>query len=411
MRSELRWLLPLGAALLAASTHAAEPTPAAPTFVPIETVLGADCWGAFGDDVLQAMHDCRAGDGARIALQVADAETGPARAGFDARCDGARCADLAQLLQVAPQRRVLLRTPPRRLDAVLAAVQAADAGTRVTIEPQLQRPQGSSVPIPLAPGVRYWHEARGMPAPVMLHIARIDLRTPGLELVGTPGERSGGKEFVATPTSTFVREHRLALAINADYFLPFDGGHLLDKAFVPLAGSGVTAEGLALSDGRLASDSATEDARVNGAFCAGRHGAHIVRGRGGCPRGSRVGIGAGPVLLLDGRRQPRESSRAAYYDAREPRTALGLDAKRQTLWLVVVDGRQPRYSEGMTLDELSAVFEHLGASSAINLDGGGSSTMAARVDGQVRVLNSSIHTGIPGRERPVANHLGVRVQP
>ncbi len=410
MRSDPRWLLTLGGALLAAAAGAAEPAPDAPAFVPIETVLGADCWGEFGDDVPRALRDCRAADGGRIALQVADAETGPARAGFDARCDGARCADLAQLLHAAPQRRLLLRTPPRRLDAVVAAVQAADAGARVAIEPQLQRAQGSSAPIALAPGVRYWHSARSTPAPVMLHIAQIDLRTPGLELVGTPGDRSGGKEFLATPTSAFVREHGLALAINADYFLPFDGGHLLDKAFVPQAGSGVSAEGLAIGDGRLASDSATEDPRVDGAFCAGPRGAQIVRGRGGCPRGSRVGIGAGPVLLLDGKRQPRESSRAAYYDGREPRTALGLDARRQTLWLVVVDGRQPHYSEGMTLDELSAVFEALGASSAINLDGGGSSTMAARVDGQVRVLNSSIHTGIPGRERPVANHLGVRVQ-
>nr|WP_324250422.1 phosphodiester glycosidase family protein [Xanthomonas vesicatoria] len=44
----------------------------------------------------------------------------------------------------------------------------------------------------------------------------------------------------------------------------------------------------------------------------------------------------------------------------------------------------------------------------INLDGGGSSTLAARVDGRVRTLNRPIHTGIPGRERPVANQLGVR---
>ncbi|PPT81827.1 hypothetical protein XthCFBP4691_17850 [Xanthomonas theicola] len=402
-------MLTLGGALLAASACAAEPAPAVPAFVPMETVLSADCWGAFADDVLQAVRDCRKADGTRIALQVADAEAGPARAGFDARCAGARCADLAQLLQVAPQRRLLLRTPPRRIDAVLAAVQAASAGARVAIEPQLQRPQGASAPIALAQGVRYWRSARSTPAPAMLHIAQIDLRTPGLELVGTPGDRSGGKEFVATPTSAFVREHGLALAINADYFLPFDGGRLLDKAFVPLAGSGVTAEGLAISDGRLASDTRTEDARVDGAFCAGARGARIVRG--GCPRGTRVGIGAGPLLLLDGKRQPREASRAAYYDEREPRTALGLDAARQTLWLVVVDGRQPHYSEGMTLDELSAVFEQLGARSAMNLDGGGSSTMAARVDGQVRVLNSSIHTGIPGRERPVANQLGIRARP
>lgn len=73
--------------------------------------------------------------------------------------------------------------------------------------------------------------------------------------------------------------------------------------------------------------------------------------------------------------------------------------------MVVADGRQPGYSAGMTLDALTAVFEQLGAHAAINLDGGGSSTLAARVDGDVRALNRPIHTGIPGRERPVANQL------
>ncbi len=44
----------------------------------------------------------------------------------------------------------------------------------------------------------------------------------------------------------------------------------------------------------------------------------------------------------------------------------------------------------------------------MNLDGGGSSTMVvAGRDGQSRVLNSPIDNYIPGRERPVANHLGI----
>jgi len=50
----------------------------------------------------------------------------------------------------------------------------------------------------------------------------------------------------------------------------------------------------------------------------------------------------------------------------------------------------------------------LGASDAINLDGGGSSTMVvAGEDGTPQVINRPIHTGVPGRERPVANHLAV----
>jgi exopolysaccharide biosynthesis protein len=77
--------------------------------------------------------------------------------------------------------------------------------------------------------------------------------------------------------------------------------------------------------------------------------------------------------------------------------------------LFVVDGHQPNYSEGMTLPELAQiVLKHEGYT-ALNLDGGGSSTLVIEgLDGKPIVLNSPIHGRVPpGRERPVANHLGI----
>ncbi len=56
----------------------------------------------------------------------------------------------------------------------------------------------------------------------------------------------------------------------------------------------------------------------------------------------------------------------------EPRTALGYNADK--LFLVVADGRQPQYSTGLTLYELASILIELGATEAINLDGGSSST-------------------------------------
>ncbi|UOS99021.1 phosphodiester glycosidase family protein [Xanthomonas arboricola] len=394
----------------ATADDAARPPTDAP-FVPMETLVSGDCWGQWPDDVLAAVSRCKPAEHNRIALQVPDDADGPARVGVDAKaCSGARCAGLVQVLQAAPTQRLLLRTPPARIDAVLAALDQAHARARVSIEPLVQPVPAPGAPITLAPGIRYWRQAVRGPQPVMLHIAEIDLATPGLQLVGTRGERSGGGEFLANPTTAFVRDGELALAINADYFLPFDGGHLFDKAFVPAAGQGVTAEGLAIDAGHLDSAAATSDARVNAALCVStRNAVGIVRGS--CPPGTRLGVGAGPLLLLDGRRQPREASRAEYYDGPEPRSALGLDRARRKLWMVVADGRQPGYSAGISLDALTAVLQQLGATSAINLDGGGSSTLAARVDGRVRALNRPIHTGIPGRERSVANQLGVRITP
>ncbi len=90
---------------------------------------------------------------------------------------------------------------------------------------------------------------------------------------------------------------------------------------------------------------------------------------------------------------------------------MGINKNGRFLYLVVVDGRQPFYSEGATLSELAQILIRHGAHMAMNLDGGGSSTMVMEgEDGQPLVLNSPIDNYIPGRERPVANHLGVHIK-
>ena len=67
--------------------------------------------------------------------------------------------------------------------------------------------------------------------------------------------------------------------------------------------------------------------------------------------------------------------RPSFSAARHPRTAVGFDSDENLLWIIVVDGRQPGYSDGMTLPELAGVFEALGVEEAVNLDGGGSTVM------------------------------------
>lgn len=57
-----------------------------------------------------------------------------------------------------------------------------------------------------------------------------------------------------------------------------------------------------------------------------------------------------------------------------PRTGIGIISPYHYVF-VVVDGRSPGYSKGMTLNEFSKLFEDLGCTDAYNLDGGGSSTM------------------------------------
>ena len=92
-------------------------------------------------------------------------------------------------------------------------------------------------------------------------------------------------------------------------------------------------------------------------------------------------VGGFPELLRDGRPVLDQQTVApAFGERRHPRTAIGWTPERRLL-LVVVDGRQPAWSDGMSLPELTWLFQRLGASHALNLDGGGSTAMV--VNGRV----------------------------
>jgi exopolysaccharide biosynthesis protein len=95
-------------------------------------------------------------------------------------------------------------------------------------------------------------------------------------------------------------------------------------------------------------------------------------------------------------------------DSAQPRTAVALDRPGRRLIIVIVDGRQPGYSEGATLTEMAQLLLDNKGYTGFNLDGGGSTTLVmADENGDPQVINSPIHQGIPGNERPVANHLGI----
>jgi exopolysaccharide biosynthesis protein len=85
---------------------------------------------------------------------------------------------------------------------------------------------------------------------------------------------------------------------------------------------------------------------------------------------------------------------------RHPRTLIGVDGDG-AIWLVTVDGRNPLLSLGMSFTELQRLARRLGLRSALNLDGGGSTTMW--VDGQV-VNRPTDAQGL----RPVSEAIVVR---
>ena len=90
-----------------------------------------------------------------------------------------------------------------------------------------------------------------------------------------------------------------------------------------------------------------------------------------------------------------------------PRTAIGIDRDQRLLHLVVVDGRSES-SSGQTLLQLANLLRSLGDDAAINLDGGGSSTMVAKDPVGVLGVRNSPSDGSP---REVPNGLGFRYTP
>jgi hypothetical protein len=84
------------------------------------------------------------------------------------------------------------------------------------------------------------------------------------------------------------------------------------------------------------------------------------------------------------------------YD-RNPRTVIGFNGDSTLIYFVVVDGRQAGFSIGMGMDELVEFMSAIGVKNAVNLDGGGSSTMVVR--------HSVKNSGSDGNERAVANSV------
>lgn len=112
--------------------------------------------------------------------------------------------------------------------------------------------------------------------------------------------------------------------------------------------------------------------------------------------GATVAIGGNLVLVKDGVIDVPSHPL-------NPRTAIGFSADGLTMWVVVVDGRTSS-SVGMTYLDLANYMKSLGADDAINLDGGGSSTMVARMPGATAL--SVRNTPSDGSQRLVANGFG-----
>lgn len=254
--------------------------------------------------------------------------------------------------------------------------------------------------------ITYEHIRRTEPN-LSIHVARVDLADPRVSVTVTPGgaDPDGDGPWVTTllPTSEMAARERLALAVNGDFFLVPTNAET-GRIVAYRRGVFARPQGWARTDGR---DWHLSEARRAAVAITLSNTVAFLHPDRSQPPGTHLPqvLGGGPMLLRNGQMLVREDSTNP---VRHPRTAVGTDATGRELILLVVDGRQPALSVGMTLAELATELARLGCTDAMNLDGGGSSTLVLQTNAtaRLRVLNSPSD----GRERAVVNGLGVRVR-
>lgn len=254
------------------------------------------------------------------------------------------------------------------------------------------------------------------PRPLRVWRLRLDLKDPDLSQTTTKAGPAGrtvktegrnGREVPAETLSQttldFAQSEGLDIAVNASPFLPV----------VKLSGQPLDIQGLHLREHQVISPPLGNYA----CWTLGPdHDLRFFRDRppAGLLSKAMLGLGGFGMVVVDGTIVEKPGPK----DALHPRTALGLEQDPRSgnplmVWLVI-DGRQSRVSEGVSLNELGLLGKQLGLSQLINLDGGGSTTLVVRDPegkgrkGKPRVVNRTVGIGnIPGTLRPNGNNWGV----
>lgn len=229
------------------------------------------------------------------------------------------------------------------------------------------------------PGIRHLH--RTTTAPAEFHALVVNLDEPGVQIRCTP-PRERWKS-----TSAYARDANLAAAINGGFWGLFGQG----------------AQGLAAGGGHVWG---TDD-EEHGFIAVTQAGRAWISPPSEVVVASRrrvsEGVSGRPLLVEHGRMDPGLYTFPRTW-GREPRSAAGVSEDGRRVIVATVDGRRAT-SHGGTLVEMAELMVELGAWRAINLDGGGSTTLYVASEGGV------VNRPSRGWEREVINHIGFIAPP
>lgn len=256
------------------------------------------------------------------------------------------------------------------------------------------------------PAVTYVHETRADP-PRNIFIAKIDLSDPNVAVKVAPAgpdpDGTGKWQTTLDETADIAEREGFEVAINGDFFSVEE---VIDPATGKKRGyhegQSALVIGPSMTDGRQWATS--EKARP--CLIITRDGVAVISQPKQLPAEARQVIAASHIILKEGKKPDLPDT--PFSTTTHPRTAVGTADRGRKLILVVVDGRRPGVSVGMSLDELSDLILALGCDDAVNLDGGGSSTLVIRNPdtGDLQVMNQPSD----GQQRPVANVVGVELR-
>jgi hypothetical protein len=278
-------------------------------------------------------------------------------------------------------------------------------------------------------GITYIVRTETAPRSLTTHIVKIDLVGHGIHFELTPP--GGSLDTTRQTTLDFLNQEHAQVAINAHFFTPF-----------PSASSAAHVIGIAASNGKVYSGfespeqsyalvpyapainiDSSNHARVvhvNRRFPDGRHVREHVKLWNTVAGSAQIvtdGIKTVPSYadeqhphgLLTTGGPTNFSNRDSWYDRLQARTVIGLTRNRKTLVLFTVD--KAAGSLGMNLVEIAdLLLKDYGVYNALNLDGGGSTTMAmeGRATHQGAVVNTSSDNP---KGRSVASNLAVFADP
>ena len=212
-----------------------------------------------------------------------------------------------------------------------------------------------------------------------VYVADVVLASP--EYLQTAFANSTYGRNVTAKTSSIAENANAVLAINGDYYGARQSGYVIRNGVIYRSTANRNAEDLVIY--RDGSFGIVNESQISAQELL-NSGAWNV-------------LSFGPALLIDGEIAVSSGEEVGRAMASNPRTAIGIVDDLHYLF-VVSDGRT-NASEGLSLRELAQVLEELGAKTAYNLDGGGSSTMVF----QGQVVNNPTSNGKRITERSVSD--------